>query len=1092
MKKGITLSLFSTKKTLTKLLMIMKLTLLLIVLGVFQLQANLYSQVDLFTLNMENASMRDVLKEIEKQSDVRFFYNDLLTNVDKNVSITADNLKIGDLLNRLLEGSDLTYKIMENNLVLISPKALLQQKRVTGRVVSSSLGEPLPGVNIIIKGTNVGTVTDIDGNYEIIVTSDDDILVFSFVGYLSEEIAVSGQSNIQMVLAENVESLDEIVVIGYGTQRRGDVTSAVVSVKSDNFIQGAVKDAGQLVQGKVAGLSVSTPTGDPRDKVQIMLRGNSTLLASTTPLVIIDGVPGELDLVSPQDIESIDVLKDGSAAAIYGTRGTNGVIFITTKKGRKNQALSAEYSTYVSTQTISRKADFYTADDYIRLAEQGIDTTLDNAGYNTDWLGEITRTPISQMHNLSVSGGSENTTYIGSVNYTDYQGIFLKSDVENMTARLDITHSMMKGKLSVNVGVITGIKNYTTLDYASAYRQALIRNPTEPVTNEDGSWYENPSKFQYENPVALLEEADGDNKDRFNRIYGNITLTPVTGLKLKMMGSRNVWNETSGFSRTLNHIANIRDNEGGFASRGAGASEDNLLELTAEYSKSINSHRFTILGGYSYLDHLYEYMYMDNKNFPTDIFGYNNIVLGYGLGKGVANMQSGKSMSRLIGFFGRINYNYKEKYLLQVSMRREGSSKFGTNYQWGSFPAFQAGWRISEESFMQNVPLINDLKLRVGYGITGVEPTQPYLSLTLLEYDQRILVDGIWMKTIVPKRNPNPDLRWEKKLETNIGIDFGLLDGRISGTIDLYKRNTKDLLWNYQVPQPPNLVGTMLANVGEMENKGIEVLINYLPVKTNAFDWNTSITFSRNVNKLVSLSNDLYQTENDWVDAGYTGDPIQVGTHRMFVGKKVGDFWGFKSVDVDENGEWLIETPDGDTVLYTDVDPETDKQVLGNGLPKFYLGWNNTFRYRNIDLTVTMRGAFGFQILNFQRMFYENPTITYNMLEGAHEKVYGKTLLSSPQAYVSYYIENGDYWKIDNVTLGYTINMKNRKILKSFRVYASTMNLLTITKYKGIDPEVSRTAEDENYPDSGWDPGNDNRDKYPTTRTYTVGLIVQF
>lgn len=1063
-----------------KLMLIMKLTFTLIVFFTLTVSAKTFSQEEKINLDIKNKSIREVLKTIENQTSFRFFFNDEFTDLNREVSVYSQDESISQILAKVFKQTDVTYVVMNNNFVVITPAGLQQEHRVSGRVTDRSTGDPLPGVNIVIKGTTLGVISDIDGKFSLNVPNSDAVLVFSFVGFETTEVPLEGRTQIEVSLNPQVTSLDEIIVVGYGTQRRGDVTSAISSVKSDEFIEGAVKDAGQLIQGKVAGLTITNPSGDPLAGVQIMLRGNSTLNASTAPLVIVDGIPGDLNLVAPQDIESIDVLKDGSAASIYGTRGNNGVIIVTTKKARKNQGLNAEYSTYVSTQTISKNAEFLTADDYIRLINEGI--TLDNVGYKTDWLSEITRVPVSQMHNVSVSGGTETTTYIGSFNYTSTQGIFLKSDVAKMTSRIDVTHSMFKDKLTINVGLLTGVAGYNTVDKTYAYRQALIHNPTEPVRNQDGTWYENPSKFQYENPVALLKEADGDNKDRYNRIYGSITLTPLTGLRFKVLGSRNVWNQTSGYYETLNHISNIRDNQGGYASRGAGSSEDNLLEITTEYSHAWKEHSITGLAGYSYQDNLYEYLSMSNKDFPTDVFGYNNIGLGYGLTDGVANMASGKTMSKLIGFFGRINYNYKQKYLLQVSLRREGSSKFGKHNKWGSFPAVQGGWRISQESFLNNVSWINDLKLRAGYGVTGIEPYDSYLSLTLLSYSSFILVDGKWQQTIVPSSNPNPDLRWEKKLETNLGLDFSLFNDRISGSVDLYQRNTDDLLWNYSVPTPPYLYGSILANVGKMENKGLEVLVNFVPIKTDDFSWTSSINYSTNSNKLVSLSNDLFQYDNDYIDAGYTGDPIQTNTHRIFIGKSIGDFWGYKSVDIDENGEWLIQTPAGDTIPYSAVAPE-DKQVLGNGLPKFYMGWNNSLQYKNFDLSITMRGAFGFQILNFQRMYYENPTITYNMLKSAYDKVYGKSLLNSPQAYVSYYIENGDYWKIDNVTLGYNLPVKKNKYISSCRIYASGLNLLTITKYKGIDPEVNR---------NGWDPGNDNRDKYPTTRTFSLGLTVKF
>jgi hypothetical protein len=421
--------------------------------------------------------------------------------------------------------------------------------------------------------------------------------------------------------------------------------------------------------------------------------------------------------------------------------------------------------------------------------------------------------------------------------------------------------------------------------------------------------------------------------------------------------------------------------------------------------------------------------------------------------------------------------------MLMASVRREGSSKFGANHKWGTFPAVSLGWRVNRESFMKNVSFINDLKFRAGYGVTGIAPDESYLSLTSLNYGARFLYNGVWIQSLSPVRNPNPDLRWERKEEYNLGLDFSLFNNRVSGSVDAYQRLTNDMLWDYQVPVPPYLFNSITANVGTIKNKGIEVLLNYNAVRNKNMEWITSANFSTNSNKLVSLSNDLFKTTNDYFDAGYTGEPIQEATHRVKIGGPIGNFWGYKSVDIDEQGKWIIEGEDGKPKSIADA-KETDKQILGNGLPKYYLGWNNTFRYRDWDLSILMRGAFGFQILNFQRMFYENPKVTqYNMLKSAFDKVYGKVRLNSDLAYVSYYIENGDYWKIDNVTLGYTLKTKSTKYLKNIRLYASGLNLLTITGYKGIDPEVNR---------SGLAPGNDERDKYPTTRTFTFGVNATF
>jgi len=953
-----------------------------------------------------------------------------------------------------------------------------QQRSISGKITGAD-GVPIVGATVLVEGTLNGVISDADGFFSIIVNPDDRFLLISFVGMKETRVEIGDASSYDIALEEDILGLEEIVVVGYGTQRKGELSSSVASVKSDDFIKGAVKDAAQLIQGKVAGLSVSTVSGNPSGGTQIMLRGITTLSAGTSPLVLIDGIPGGLNSVAPEDIESIDVLKDGSAAAIYGTRGTNGVILITTKKVRGDMPATVEYSGYTSVQTISRQATFLNADDYRRLITEG--EPLNDFGYSTDWLDEITRTPISQMHNLSMKGGNLATNYVATLNYNQTQGLFKKSDNERINARLEVNHSLLDGMIKLNGGVIGNISSYFNV---YQYRQALIRNPTDAVKDIDGNWVEHPGVFQYENPVAWNEETFGDNRNSNIRLHGSLLIEPVAGLRLKLLGSSNRSNYMSGYSETKNHISNVRDGRNGYASRSTGSSVSNLLEITAEYNRTIEKHTFRLLSGYSYQDYTGENFNMSNYDFPTDAFSYNNMSQGDALARGDASMDSYKSSSILIGFFGRVNYSYDNRYIVMASIRREGSSKFGENYQWGMFPAVSAGWRISNESFMDGISFIDDLKIRAGYGITGTEPSSPYQSLTLLRYSGRVLVNGEWVQQIVPASNPNPDLRWEKKTEINAGLDFSVLNGLVSGSVDYYIRQTKDMLWNYQVPTPPYLYSSILANVGEMENKGVEALINIVPIKTSDIQWVTTFSFSTNVNKLVSLSNDLYQTSNDWFETGYTGDPIQQSTHRVQIGEAIGNFWGVKSIDIDDSGVWIIEGADGNPKSIVDK-TEDDKQVLGNGLPKHYASWNNSFTYKNFDLNITMRGAFGFQILNFQRLFYENPTINirYNVLASAYDNVYDKEVLTYTQEYVSYYIEDGDYWKVDNITLGYNFNVENISFLKNARVYFSALNLATITGYKGIDPEVNRI---------GLNPGNDERDKYPTTRTFSFGVNLTF
>lgn len=956
---------------------------------------------------------------------------------------------------------------------------------VTG-IVKDARGLPLAGISVLVKGSQTGTTTDVNGSFKIDVPDGESILVFSSAGFASQEVKIAGQAILTISLLSSSANLDEVVVIGYGKQKKGEVTSAVASVKSDDFIKGFARDAGQLIQGKVAGLAVTTPSGDPNSTTQISLRGNSTILSSTQPLVLIDGIPGALNTVAPEDIESIDVLKDGSAAAIYGTRGTNGVVLITTRK-KGNRPATLSYDGYVSVQTIARKLEFLDAADYRRLIQEGFFPASADYGTSTDWLKVISRNPVSHTHNITLQGGNAQTNYVASLNARQWDGLFKRSSNEQLTGRADINHSMFDGKLKLNVSVIG--RNRTFFDapnYAYIYRQAIIRNPTDSVFDYKGEWKEDPNGYNYDNPLRPIEEVSGEGRVTELRYSSNLIYSPLRNLNVKLLLSGVKNNVLTGYSESFDHRSSITLNRRGYASRGTEQMRDNLLELTSDYSYNIGLHKATILGGYSYQDVTYEGFGANNSNFPTELYTYNRLQSGDALllQNAAVGMNSYKNNFKLAGFFGRLNYSFDEKYLLMASLRYEGSSKFGANYKWGTFPAVSLGWRISKESFLSAADFINDLKLRAGFGVTGTVPTDPYLSLISLNYNSssRFLYNGQWIQPIEPARNPNPDLRWEKKEEFNVGLDFSIWHSRINGSIDVYRRFTRDMLYNFPVPVPPNLYGSTIANAGEMKNQGVEILLNYDIIRSKDLLVSSNITYSTNKNTLVSISsNDQYKTQNDFFDAGYTGEPIQLSTHRVQVGQAIGNFFGYKSIDIDDNGKWIIEDKDGKPKPLANANSD-DRKVLGNGIPKHTLGWNLSVRYKKMDLTVNMRGAFGYQILNFQRLYYENPSIKqYNMLKSTFDKVYGKTTVNNPLAYVSHYIEDGDHWKIDNVTIGYNIGA--HKIIKNARVYASALNLLVLTGYKGIDPEVSRL---------GLDPGTDSRDKYPTTRTFTLGVNMTF
>lgn len=1046
------------------------------------------------SFSTNKVTLKSAFEKIEKASKYKIAYNSSQLNANRSVTLSKKSDDVFGMLTQLLKETNCTYEL-EGNYIIIKPlqKAQTSGKKVKVRgVIKDETGEPIIGATVRVKGQSEGTVSDFDGNFTLDVT-DDNTLQISYIGYQTQEFAVGKQHHFSIVLEEDKKILNEVVVIGYGTQKKGDITSSVGSVKSEDFTAGAINDAGQLIQGKIAGLSVTNPSGNPVGGTEISLRGNTTILgASTNPLILIDGVPGDFNTVAPEDIESIDVLKDGSAAAIYGSRGTNGVVLITTKKSKGNNINEVQYSGYLSLSTIAKKPDFCDADDYRQQIKDGLRDAAWDLGDNTNWIDAITRTGLSHVHNISFKGGNAQTNYIFNVNYRNLQGIFKRSDKEEFQGRAEVNHSMFDDKLRFNFQLLGNQTGYTaTSDGGSfntySWRQALIHNPTEPIKNADGSWHENTGIFNYDNPVSRIYECDGEQKISQTRFSSNITLTPIKELTFNALFSYDKINQEGGYYETKKHISNVRDGMNGYASTGGSSTVTKLVELTAQFHKNFGDHTIQALAGYSYQESTYSNQYERNYNFPTDLYSWHNIGVGQALKEGLGTEYSYWLDTNLIGFFGRLNYNYKNRYLLMASVRHEAASQLaGTNKPWGTFPSVSLGWRITEEKFMKNQKVFDDIKLRAGYGVTGSQPSQSFLGVPLLGYGDYYLYNGQWIRALQPTQNSNDKLKWEEKHEYDIGADFSVLNYRLNVSVDWYYRLIKGLLYDYSVPSPPNLYTTTRANVGEMSNNGLEIMVNAIPVQTKDFKWETTITFSTNSNKLKSLSNDLYQTSSDYFMTGWIEEPIKTESHIVRIGHKVGDIYGFKVVDVDESGKWIYLDKNGNRVNYDEFTHSfEDKQILGNGVPKWYLGFNNQFRYKNFDLAINMRGAFGFQIMNGMRMFYENRSRQdWNRLRSAYDKVFGKAVLNTlcSEEFNSYYVENGDYWKIDNITLGYSFSKIN-KWIKTLRLYASVNNAITITGYKGIDPEVST---------SGLAPSYDNRDSYPHTRAFTFGMNVTF
>ena len=1008
----------------------------------------------------------------------------------------------------LLSGAGFAYAAED---VSTDVAAVTQQGVTVKGVVKDANGEPIIGASVFEKGTSNGTVTDYDGNYSLKVANSNATIVVSYVGYVTQEVKAGSD----VVLQENNALLNEVVVIGYGTQRKGDVTSAVASVKAEDFNAGKIGDAAELVKGKIAGLTVVNSSGDPKAGSSIRLRGITTLVGSLTPLILVDGIEGDLNTVAPENIASIDVLKDASAAAIYGTRGANGVILITTKGGKRDTPAQVTYNGYVSFSKWSKKLDFMDTHDVIYGK-----TAQEYLGYDTDWLAGVTRKAgFKHNHDLNISGGSKNSAYSANISYAKEEGIIRETSNENFKMQMDYTQFIWNDIVKFNFNALVTRQKYTNdnlngYSHTNPYRQALIHNPSEPVYNEDGSYYENFNKLQYYNPIALINEAFGDTRIRFSQLVGNVTVEPIKGWKTNLMIS---WGETAATSEDWTsplHQSLVREGWNGAANKSEGNSVSKNLELTTRYDAQWGEHRFNSIVGYSYLFNENDGFNAGNQDFSTTAFLWNN------LGNGTfindkdhhAWMGSYKNDSKLVGFFGRISYGYADKYNALVSIRHEGSSKFGANHKWATFPSVSLGWNIMNEAFMEGTrSWLDNLRLRVGYGVTGITPGDNYLAQNIYkfaDYGDVLSMDGKWIKTLEVAQNPNPDLKWEVSKEWNFGLDYGFLNNRIHGSLDVYVKTTNDLLFWYNVPMPPNLYSQTLVNVGDMRNTGIELMIEAIPVQTKDFEWTTTLTASHNKNKLLKLSNDLYETDN-FQEEGWISDPISTETHCMEVGKPLGDFWGLKFVGYDKDGFALVEASDGNggwTVkqFNANLNNQENRQRLGSGTPKVILGWGNTFRYKNIDLSMQFTSQLGYKILNASRCFYENNSIAYNRLKSAadlHPAINpdgtpyidpetGKQKMvtmsqSMGQGFWSDHLENGDFLKLSNITLGYTFTPKGAlsNYIKKARIYANATNLFCITGYTGIDPEV------DNY---FMAPGIDDRDKYPVTRNYTVGLSLSF
>lgn len=963
-------------------------------------------------------------------------------------------------------------ELAKNSSVQVSTVADDQQRVVTGRIADEK-GQPVAGANILEKGTTNGVITDADGKYTINLSSANPVLVVSFVGYTSQEVTVGAQSTVNVSLAESAIGLDEIVVVGYGTQQKRAISGSVANVTEKSFNSGITRTAADFIQGKVAGLTITTSTGDVTESQTMRLRGTSSLTGKSEPFVVIDGVPGlSLNSVAPQDIESISILKDASAAAIYGSRSASGVILITTKKGSKDRT-TVDYNTYVAIDKVSNMPDVLSAADYRQYAaDNNVDISVFDKGANTNWFDEIMRTGFTQNHDLSISGAGTSSNYRVSVSYLDQEGVVMDNYQKRINTRFAVNQKALNNHLDLSISGGLNQRDYQKTDtrnFVLAYNVV----PTIPVMNSDGTWWDS-DEYDQGNPVRNMTYNQFPRKTGLIYVNGKATLNILNGLSagINMYKERNSYDEGNYTdSRTRYGRA-----DNGIAKRYFYTRDKNLLETTVNYAKKFGNHDLSVLGGYSYEDYLNQEATAQNRFFVTNIFGFNNLEAGEKLLPG--DVTSKADMYKLISFFGRVNYSFEERYILSLALRRDGSSKFGANNKWGTFPSVSAAWRIIDEPFMQGMKgIMDELKLRAGYGVSGNQSgLDPYQSMSLYGSSGLYYDNGAWHTSYSVNQNPNPDLRWESTGMFNIGIDFSILNARLNGTIEYYSKNTNDLLYKYAVPVPPYMYAEMVANVGSMSNKGFEVSLNGDIIRKSDFRWNMSVNAAHNVNEITSLSNEEFTTSeiktgSAWVRGGSTNT-----THIIKEGYQVGQFYGPECLGIDADGKYIIndmiDGKEGFTVA--------DYTFIGKAQPKLTYGINNTFSYKNLDLTFFIRGVYGNDVLNFSKMSYAN----LQWLPGANALKEAVTMgLKQSPFYNSYYIENGSFARLDNMTLSYSIVPKNLLGVSMIRVYGTTHNLLTITKYKGVDPEV---------PMDGLDPGIEGREYYPKSRTYMLGINVTF
>ncbi|MFT3935072.1 MAG: TonB-dependent receptor [Chitinophagaceae bacterium] len=979
------------------------------------------------------------------------------------------------------------------------------EKEIKG-IVTASKGGPAAGVTVSVKGTKKSVATAAGGAFSILA-KEGDVLVFSGISFETREVSVTSDNTYNITLAESTAVLGDVVIVGYGKSSRKTLTSAITTVKPEDLNRGSISDVGQLLQGKVAGLNI-TASGDPNRNAAVVLRGASTINSPGGPFYVIDGVPGaDISTIAPDDIASIDVLKDAAATAIYGNRASSGVIMVTTKRGKKGQ-MQVAYNGYIGVEKVSSRLKVMDASQLRAFLTKNnlAFTPADDKGANTDWQKATQRnTALSNNHNLSISGGTDHSNYSASLNYFNKQGILNGSNLTRVIGRLSVEQYALNDKVKFGLNVTNSNSSADDIPYRNTVLlQSATYLPVSPVKNADGSYFENFTKSGYYNPVAMMNNSQQNTKT--NNLIASFTTQVKLPFDLTYDLVASYQNSTSlqglyftkYFTKNYNGMYDNPDptsyghglqtfGTNGQATRSSYQNTAKVFENFLTWDRKFGDHAINAVVGYSWQENVNgDGFQATTSNFPVDNISYNNFALSNPYATSAFRINFGADgvyqKTRLISDFGRLKYSYKDKYLFQGSIRRDGSSVFGANNYWGYFPAGAVAWRVIQENFMQNQQLLSDLKLRASYGVTGnssgiyAYSAQPISGGSLGNYTY----NGVLTSALGASQAANPNLKWEKTATTNIGVDFAVLKNRITFSVDWYYKKTTDMLFGYPVDYMLIPAATITANGGSVTNKGIELLINATPISNKDFSWNTSLNLAQNTNKITSLSNPLF-TGGDSLRRGFPEGAGQSGTslELLKVGHPIGQFFTLKYAGKNSAGVSQYYDSKGNTT--TTPISGTDYYYLGDAQPKLLLGWTNTFKYKNFDLNIFLRGVFGNKIFNATRADLFRPaTAQYTniLVDAGNESVADY----NAYRYSSRFIESGSYLRFDNATLGY--NLKDLgKYVKTIRFYASVNNLFVITGFKGVDPEVNQ---------GGSVPGIDYNNFYPKTRTFLFGANVSF